>query len=261
MSAYHYYFSASGNPRPAHIPGASYPDFELAAIRQSGHPRALVSYAYSRRKIELAGQHLTGGDLIVDSGAFSAYTKGRVIDLDAYADFCLEFAQAYESNLRSLRFISLDVIGDQRASERNWMRLRELGVNAMPVYTYGADLTALMDIARVSPYVALGGLVPHWQRRELLRAHLTACEDAVRFTKGTRFHLLGIGGEDLPLRFPSVASADSSGWTTPMRFAVRRGPYRQPGDTEHQTIMRALVSEAGKKRDMERKINAHRGIL
>jgi hypothetical protein len=84
-------------------------------------------------------------ELMLDSGAFSAWTQGHQIDLNAYAEFCL----AHQKHLWMV--VNLDVIpgrpGDpptqeevEDSAKRSWANYRKLhkaGVSSMPVYHHG----------------------------------------------------------------------------------------------------------------------------
>ena len=70
--------------------------------------------------------------LVLDSGAFSAFTSGGKVDIDAYGRWVAGLGD------RVKFAFSLDVLGDEVTSLRNWRHLLdECGVMTMPVIHYG----------------------------------------------------------------------------------------------------------------------------
>lgn len=68
--------------------------------------------------------------LMIDSGAYSAYSVGKEIKLDEYIAFCHEMKKLHPHAV----FIGLDVVQDPVQSWKNWMRMRKEGVRAVPVH-------------------------------------------------------------------------------------------------------------------------------
>lgn len=131
-----------------------------------GPPRRfLLSYHYARRGSlpefldSVFGPDLTGLDLFLDSGAFSAMTKGARIDVHEYGRYLRD-----HHHLLSV-CANLDVIGTDAASAeatwRNWRTLRDTyGVPALPVVHVGEPFEFFdryLDAGE--DYIAIGGLV------------------------------------------------------------------------------------------------------
>jgi hypothetical protein len=57
--------------------------------------------------------------VIIDSGAFTAFTTGKTIDPRDYAKWSIEFKERWKGKMTALHFMNLDVIGDQDASWSN----------------------------------------------------------------------------------------------------------------------------------------------
>lgn len=93
-------------------------------------------------------------DLMIDSGAFTADTKGVRISLEDYADFLRKFGP----KLRPVAAISLDVIGDGKGSYKNWRLLTRSGVQVLPVYHLGTDEKWLLRYLEECDYVAIGAI-------------------------------------------------------------------------------------------------------
>lgn len=103
-------------------------------------------------------------ELFLDSGAFSAFTQHKVIDIQEY----IKFIKEHESLLEV--YANLDVIGDAEATWKNQMIMEKAGLHPLPVYHYGEDekwLKRILD--KGYDYISLGGMVPistgdliHW---------------------------------------------------------------------------------------------------
>jgi hypothetical protein len=146
----------------------------------------LLSYAYRSAALEtaIADFARTGGhSIIIDSGAFSAFTKGTPVELTDYLRWlgALPFTPAW--------YFTLDVIGDPDATRRNTAQMRAAGFDPVPIFTRGAppdDLEAMYDAG--AWLVGFGGIaVNKWGRAAYLRyVHR-------RHVRGRKVHWLGVG--------------------------------------------------------------------
>lgn len=88
------------------------------------HCHVLTSFAYPKmlrdRTVALAGRVRASGNWkiphMIDSGAFTAWASGKVINLQAYARTCNELQQAY-GDCMDLVFVSLDSIPGKKGRE------------------------------------------------------------------------------------------------------------------------------------------------
>lgn len=100
--------------------------------------------------------------VMLDSGAFSVWTKGKTVDLDDYIAFCRK--------CKKVRcFVNLDVIPDkknppERAAEQSWRNYRRIveglpGRRVLPVIHRGTDLKWLKKYLDLGcGYVGIGGI-------------------------------------------------------------------------------------------------------
>jgi hypothetical protein len=174
--------------------------------------RVLVSYHYHRDSDldELVARFGGNVDLIADSGAYSAYSTGAVIDREAYSSWLHRW-----DHLLTVKS-NLDVIGSAEQGADNLAWLTAQGHTILPVFHVGEPFDVLRSMCEVSPYVALGGLVPHLASgagnanrpqlmRWLIKAHLIAQKT------GTALHGFGCTGS-LFLRDLPFYSVDSSSY-------------------------------------------------
>lgn len=176
-------------------------------------PRYLLSYAYADKMTDFGAY--AGADVVIDSGAFTAYNSGKAIDLDRYIDWL-------RGHRKAIRFgFALDVIGDHAASARNYDRMREaLGtaVQVVPTWHIGSPWPELERLCREADYVSIGGAVPFFRQQTMLMRHLIRAHKVAR-EHGTSLHGLGLTGQDVMNRLP-WASVDSSSWTMPRRMPL-----------------------------------------
>jgi hypothetical protein len=173
----------------------------------------LLSYAYVQGWAREGTGWLADCELLVDSGAFTAFTKGQEIDRDAYCDFLARNAPEIA------HAASLDVIGDWRATAATFDRMRarlDGAVSLVPAWHLGSPLEELHRLCREEPYVAIGGCVPYAKTPKILMRHLIQAH-RVAAEHGTRLHGLGMTGGTSMRRLPWF-SVDSSSWVGSHRF-------------------------------------------
>lgn len=214
-----------------HLAGSTPLEGWLAAA-DVGHQSTLLSYEYRTTEREVAENWARLADkvdgradrrarVLIDSGAFTAFTQGKTIRPEDYADWSLGFRGRWADKLAFLRFFNLDVIGDQDASWKNQAVLERAGVPVIPIVTYGADLKHV-ERALEYDYFALGGLVPYAKDRDRLGAWLDRCFAIVTKAYKQRgsmpkVHLLGIAQKWAVERYPCYSS-DASSWISGLRF-------------------------------------------
>ncbi len=144
----------------------------------------LLSYAFHARTDmaevrEALGPHQR---LMIDSGAFTAFTKGKPVDIKQYAKFLDKWRDVFDYAM------TLDVIGDTEATQRNLEWLLGEGHDVIPIYTARAPFSEFERLAERFDYIAYGGLVgvpPNLQRAALRHAV------SVAHSYGCRVHALG----------------------------------------------------------------------
>lgn len=111
---------------------------ETASAGERILPRLGVLYTYESgersalRGLTFARNHDVRS--ILDSGAWSVFNAGAVIDPRAHAQFVLDLVPTFTNT----RFVGLDVIGDEETTYRNWMLQREMGAPVEPTIHFGA---------------------------------------------------------------------------------------------------------------------------
>lgn len=217
-------------------------------------PRGLISYAYINSDDALPADV----DFLIDSGAFTAHTLGKSINLDEYMAYLDRHRGEY------VAAFALDVIGNPDASLRNYRIMRrELPdeINIIPTWHVGSSLDTLGPVIDSgAPTVAIGGAVGYSNRLgsvmpTFIHAHKAAS------AAGVGLHGLGQTGSTAALL--PWESVDSSSWTYPRRFpmvllATRQGKIRSlKRGTRLSAADRTLVRAYGiPAADVERRTKA-----
>lgn len=179
---------------------------ELATLasfaEEQTKPAVLMSF-YFLKNIQKtnAGQYQTikGFKTMLDSGAYTAKSKNKKIDIDALI-----------SEIKSGGWnecAALDVIGNPEESYKNASYMKSKGVSAFPTFHYGEPWEFLQEYAKNFDKVGLGGLVPVKSAVER-NAWIAECMSRI-WPKKT--HAFGVMGRDSLMRFP-FHSVDSTSW-------------------------------------------------
>lgn len=178
---------------PAMRDSRAFPDHET-------RPALLVSYVYLDG-FDKHRPNLHFRDWVMDSGAFSAWKSGKVIDVDRYTDVCKE---RLEQDHQLTEVFSLDVIGDWRGGLANTERMWSRGVEAIPTYHVGEPWEVLTEMAASYPKLALGGMVGYAKKKEWV-------EQCFARIWPKRIHGFGVMSEKIVMAFP-FESVDASNW-------------------------------------------------
>lgn len=176
---------------------------KLAVLREAGASRLLISYAILRDhadgrwpdRANLA--RFADMDVLIDSGAFSAFKSGKPISIEEY--------QAFLDRTHPAQYMNLDVIGDWRATLENQHYLEARGYHPIPVWHPQDPWALLGEMTATYPLIALGGLVP------LTPTDRWATLRRVFGEHPHTYHGLGIGSPRTLRAFPWY-SCDSASW-------------------------------------------------
>jgi hypothetical protein len=140
--------------------------------------------------------------LFLDSGAFSAFTKGVTIDIQEYISFIKQYQNYIEV------YANLDVIGFPEATLQNQKIMEKAGLSPLPCFHYGEDIKYLKYYIENYKYIALGGMVPI-SSKDLSVWLDKLFSDYVPET--TKVHGFGLTSLKLMIRYPWY-SVDSTSW-------------------------------------------------
>lgn len=202
----------------------------------------LVSFA-EPRQLKLLDGRISASSWLVDSGAFTAWTRGRQIDLAAYIAFCQGLEAQKKAGLLPLGgYLALDVIPGEKGrlptpdevawatakSAENLAAMMDAGLSPWPVYHEGEPMD-LLDayVDQGHDVIALGATASRGKSRlvdwlaPIFERH-----------PGQRFHGLAMTQGKL-LRSLPFHSVDSTSWINLCRYGVEANLYllrgRSPG--------------------------------
>lgn len=167
----------------------------------------LESYHYINKQLVVDRLRKDGVRVFLDSGAFSAYTLGKEIDLGRYCDYILRNADIIE--MASV----LDAIGDPEGTLRNQHAMEARGVRPLPCFHYGEPESLLQHYIERYEYITLGGMVPISTPQLKLWLDRIFSEYICDADGVPKVKVHGFGLTSLPLmeRYPWY-SVDSSTW-------------------------------------------------
>lgn len=152
--------------------------------------------------------------IFMDSGAYSAFTKGKKIDIDEYIDFI----NTYGDKIKIIA--SLDVIYDAESSFKNFEYIYSK-INykdkLVPCFHLGEPISYLdkyINDERVK-YIAIGGIVA--DKRNQTRNAIEGIVNYIRNrNKNIKIHLFGVTRTEL-FNGLDITSVDSSTW---IRYSI-----------------------------------------
>tara|TARA_R110000803_G_scaffold103020_1_gene171148 strand:+ start:50 stop:871 length:822 start_codon:yes stop_codon:yes gene_type:complete len=185
------------------------PDNE--AIFESSSQNYLFSYHYYKTELQksriIDWGLIDNKDLFLDSGAFSAFTLKKEINIDEYIE--------YIKDLDVKIYANLDVIGDSEATVENELYMKSKDLTPLPVFHLGEPIYYLDRILNSNcSYFALGGMV---QSQNLDGWLVNVWEHIYRKRPNIKVHGFGLTNINLMIKYPWY-SCDSSSWASGVRF-------------------------------------------
>jgi len=167
----------------------------------------LESYHYVKNEERVQVMRRDGAKVFLDSGAFSAFTLGKEIDLDAYCRYIRDNRDIID--VASV----LDGIGDPLKTYQNQCAMEANGVDALPCFHWGEDERYLEYYIEKYPYITLGGMVPHssQENRQWLDHIFSKYICDANGRPKLKVHGFGMTSIPLMTRYPWY-SVDSSSW-------------------------------------------------
>jgi hypothetical protein len=173
-------------------------------------PHVLESFHYIASPTHPDRIRRLGKKIFLDSGAFSAWSQGVTIDLEAYCRYVKKNADVFE--VASV----LDVIGDAEGTWQNQLRCDAMdtgGVPILPCFHYGEDPKYLKRYLDNYEYITIGGLVGK-PRNDVVRWLDRIWGNYLTDSSGApthKVHGFGMTGLTVIQRYPWY-SVDSSSW-------------------------------------------------
>lgn len=172
-------------------------------LKKVGIKNILVSF-YNRPNLEKYKDF----NVFLDSGAFTAYNSGKVIDIDEYIDFIKKHKPSLYANL--------DVIGNAEETFKNQKYMESKGLKPIPVFHFNEDFKYLNEYAKKYDYIALGG-VAQLKVKSKIHSWLKKCFKIIPST--TKTHGFAVTSPELLKIYPFY-SVDSTSWLSGGKFGM-----------------------------------------
>lgn len=191
---------------------------EFDRLRELGVTRMLISFYYMTDSVW--DRYKNVDDLFLDSGAYSAYTKGIQIDIDKYMNFI--------HRNRIEVYAALDVIGDGKKTLENIRIMQSNGLSPIPTFHRSKDISInfLRELVDEFEYIALGGMISSDYSKEQTTMWLDRCFEVIQTSKKPNIKVHGFGCTSFDLmKNYTWYSVDSTTWNVSNRFREAYDEY------------------------------------
>ena len=148
----------------------------------------------------------------LDSGAFTAFTLWKKINIQEYIEFIKKNKQFFEL------YANLDVIGDYKATEKNQKIMENAGLKPLPTYHIWEPREYFEELVDRYDYIWLWGLVPYARQPQKIDSMLNYCfHYIITNKKKIKFHGRWMTNPLFMKKFPFY-SVDSTGWLAWWKF-------------------------------------------
>jgi hypothetical protein len=162
--------------------------------------------------------------LMLDSGAWSAYTQKTTIKIGDYIDYIRRRKRYLEI------YFNLDVIGDGENSYNNWVHMRANGLEPIPVYHIGTPESFLENYLEHCDHIAIGAIADmstEKRMESLNRIWVEYLTDSKGFPK-VKVHGFGLTSIRVMKSYPWY-SVDSTSWVMFGRYGAILVPKTKNG--------------------------------
>jgi len=181
-------------------------------------PTYLESYHYIHKQSQVEAIRANNETVFLDSGAFSAFSLGTEINIDAYIKYCHANADIIRVEEGVLMASVLDGIGDPQKTYENQLYMESKGIRPLPCFHYGEDPRYLEYYIANYEYITIGGMVGK-SSKDLINwldsiwpRYMLDGEGNARL----KVHAFGITSQRIMQAYP-WHSVDSSSWR---QFAI-----------------------------------------
>lgn len=168
----------------------------------------LVSYAFmSDNVVRLAKSTQGFIRWTLDSGAFSAFNAGKVIELSKYIEFCQENGHLFD------HYVALDVIGNAKESKLNLEKMVAKGLKPMAVLTGFDNVGEARELSQAGNALCVAGGVS--MPMDYYSSRIAKIRDIV----GDEVWLHGLGfGRGMKVASTRINGVDASSWEEGLRW-------------------------------------------
>ena len=228
--------------------GIDRPSF-LTELNKCEAKNILISYADYKKTFPTFKKYLDkyNFNILLDSGAYSAFTRGIKLDVREYAEFIQQHKKYFE------RYFNLDDIEDFENTWNNQDYLESQGLKPVPVFHYGEPLELLRMMVRQYDFIGLGGMVPIPNNKldAWLSQLLFDRNGDVKYPN-VKFHALGLSTSYLLRKYPFY-SCDSTKWLVGKKFGWTL--YKNKGRGKDDNIIDKMGHNINWHLELEKELN------
>lgn len=202
----------------------------FSILRECNVEHLLVSFHVSKN-VDILLKRMDGytpKSLMLDSGAFSVWSMGKTIDLEAYIAFAKELRDRLPSECE-LNVVNLDVLPGEmnrtptelereESAKQGWVNMIKLegaGLNVIHVYHQHEDLKWLDAIRNHLSYIGISPANDVSMQQKL--SFMDSCY--AKITNTVKTHGFAVTSPDQLYRYP-LYSADSTSWVAAGRYGT-----------------------------------------
>lgn len=150
--------------------------------------------------------------VFLDSGAFSAFTIQKEIDIYKY----IEFIKKNKNSI--ITYAWLDVIWDAEETLENLKVMKRAWLSPLPTYHFGSPAKYLHNLLNENDYIGIGGLVPYARKPNKIQKVLDYVFRYIsKNNLKTKLHWRGMTNPRFMLRYPFY-TVDSTWWLAGGKF-------------------------------------------
>lgn len=171
----------------------------------------LVSYAYLRKMKDADIERLlTCKDfhIMLDSGAYTAFSSGKPIDVKDYIAFLKEWKAPLA------HYVALDVIGEPEPTRKNFYAMLEAGLEPMPVFVTGEKKPWLDELYKHADVVAIPASKPVAVSLAVRKKFLSV---RLKWAAGRKVHWFGFTNWNMITQLRPF-SCDSTTWNNGAKY-------------------------------------------
>lgn len=207
-------------------------------------PYILESYHYIKNEKFVKAIREDNGKIFLDSGAFSAFTLGKNIDINNYCNYIKSNIDIIKKEDGILMASVLDGIGDPFKTYHNQLKMEYEGVKPLPCFHFGEDERFLNWYIKHYPYITIGGMVGR-PAKDLIKWLDRIWDNHMINAAGNpilKVHAFGITSTKIIKRYPWY-SCDSSSWIQSAAFGSIIDPKHGPIKVSEKSPSRHVQGE------------------
>ena len=202
----------------------------------AGVKNILFSFAYTEpyKSDKLLKRHKC--NIMLDSGAFTAWSKGKEVDLDAYIKFVKKIKKEYPYPVLAVNLDKIPGVSGRKPSQeeidesakvgwKNYLYMRDKGIESIHVFHQGESFDWLKTMIKECPYI---GISPCNDYADSKKDKWLYDTFSVLKREGmlgvTKTHAFGMTSINLLKKYPFY-SADSSAYAFTSAFGIVHTPY------------------------------------